>query len=383
MTKVLLVHNIDCTGAISGGIDSVVAGLIEHAPREFELHLVCETGEEAVAPVGKWVTLEFAGREVRVFSVCVARPAMSRRFVPNSLRFFWSVLIHRGCLEVARLVIVHRLEYLCLPFGGSRTGVMVHQDPRSMLASGSDVRWKYFPFLYRLLERALVRRASLMWVVRRSAQNYYSALVKMRVPVIFVRTWANPRFFTSRLVNRSAMDGLIRLIWVGRFDSQKDPKLAVDVIRVLVERGMRVSLSMLGAGPLFDEIEKAVQESGLGSNISLLGHCMPAEVAGSFGEADFLLLTSRYEGMPIAVLEAFQCGVPAVSVPIDGIDELITNETGRVSPSRSPEDVAATIVQAVGEDYSRGLVSALTKHDPEKIVAEIYGELAVPDSDGA
>jgi glycosyltransferase involved in cell wall biosynthesis len=115
--------------------------------------------------------------------------------------------------------------------------------------------------------------------------------------------------------------------FVGRLEPQKDPLAAVEVMRAL--SGTDIQLAIIGDGELRALAEKAAEAS---SRIQFLG---ALDAKPLFSAFDALLCTSRYEGMPVAFLESLNAGVPIISYPVGGTDELIDEGgTGYVVPPK-------------------------------------------------
>ena len=65
---------------------------------------------------------------------------------------------------------------------------------------------------------------------------------------------------------------------------------------------------------------------------------------------DVLLMTSKYEGLPLVILEALACGTPVVSTDVGGIRECLQTETGVVLP----EDASDVAYASAGDPGSAG-----------------------------
>jgi glycosyltransferase involved in cell wall biosynthesis len=120
--------------------------------------------------------------------------------------------------------------------------------------------------------------------------------------------------------------------FVGRLEAQKDPLAAVAVMKALV--GNDVELAIIGDGELRAQVES--EALGSSARVRLLG---AREAKPLFSAFDALLCTSRYEGMPVAFLESLNAGVPIVSYPVGGTDELI--EEGRTGMVVAPDPARA------------------------------------------
>jgi glycosyltransferase involved in cell wall biosynthesis len=118
----------------------------------------------------------------------------------------------------------------------------------------------------------------------------------------------------------------LRLISVGRIANQKDFATLVSAV-ALLPRGS-VELQILGDGPLRSSIEAQITGLQLDTVVEMAGSVndVPARLAA----ADAFVLSSHYEGMPIAVLEAMAAGLPVVATDLDGIREVVTPEGTRL-----------------------------------------------------
>jgi glycosyltransferase involved in cell wall biosynthesis len=125
-----------------------------------------------------------------------------------------------------------------------------------------------------------------------------------------------------------------QLVTVMRLSSPKEPLVLVDVVAELPEE---VQLSIIGDGDLKAKVLALVRERNLLSRIRVLGETDPAPVLAS---AHMFVFASRYEGMPMTVLEAMRSGLPVVSNSLPGVDEALgsASETQLSSPS-----IAATV----------------------------------------
>jgi glycosyltransferase involved in cell wall biosynthesis len=118
----------------------------------------------------------------------------------------------------------------------------------------------------------------------------------------------------------------LRIVSVGRLADQKDFPTLVSAI-ALLPRGS-VKLQVLGDGPQRPMLEQQIAKLGLGDVVQLAGAV--GDVPERLAAADVFVLSSHYEGMPIAVLEAMAAGMPVVATDLDGIREMIPDEGARL-----------------------------------------------------
>lgn len=127
----------------------------------------------------------------------------------------------------------------------------------------------------------------------------------------------------------------------GRLDSQKGQLFLLQAIDELVHRHHRhVRLVILGTGPLKEQLSNFVVDHNLQSAVSLEGFV--TNPADWYRRADLFVLSSLYEGMPNALIEAVACGTPVLSTDCpSGPKEILDDgRCGRLIP---PADVPALV----------------------------------------
>ena len=108
---------------------------------------------------------------------------------------------------------------------------------------------------------------------------------------------------------------------VGRLVAQKNPLLFVAAAAALRRELPGARFMLIGDGPLRDAVAAAVRAAGMVDSCALLGE--RADVDVLLREADLFWLTSGWEGLPNAVIEAMACGLPVVATDVGGTVELV------------------------------------------------------------
>jgi glycosyltransferase involved in cell wall biosynthesis len=112
-------------------------------------------------------------------------------------------------------------------------------------------------------------------------------------------------------------DGPLRVVVVGALSTEKNPGLALQTI-VGVDG---VEARFVGGGPLLGSLSAAATEAGVRDRVEFVG---PVDnVNPHLQWANALLLTSKTEGLPGAVLEAGAAGLATVAVDVGGISEAV------------------------------------------------------------
>lgn len=105
-------------------------------------------------------------------------------------------------------------------------------------------------------------------------------------------------------------NGVLRLVSVGRLESQKNYSFIIPVIRRLVDNGINVKYKIAGEGSRRERLQKEIADSGLNDHMMLLGNCH--NIADILNDSDIFLMPSLYEGLGIAHMEAQCIGIPCI-----------------------------------------------------------------------
>ena len=166
---------------------------------------------------------------------------------------------------------------------------------------------------------------------------------------------------------------------VGRLSSEKGQDIALRALAIARRRGAAVTLAFAGDGPDADALRALASELGVTDSAVFLGH--QKQVGVVYRSADMLVMPSRSEAMPNALLEAMTLGVPVVATRVGGVPEVAEDgQTGWIVDPESPERLADAIVECVADAaerarrVERARVVAVQRHDPARR-AERYLQL--------
>jgi len=121
-----------------------------------------------------------------------------------------------------------------------------------------------------------------------------------------------------------------------RLDHQKGIDVMIDVAKNVVAKHPDAVFVVAGGGPLTGVVDGWAEKAGLSSNMKFLGaiDTVPLHLQAS----DIFLLTSRWEALPISIVEAFRAARPVIATDCGGVSELVDDSVGALCPV---EDVAA------------------------------------------
>ena len=139
------------------------------------------------------------------------------------------------------------------------------------------------------------------------------------------------------------------VLFPARLVPQKDPHLMLDVAAAVAAQRPEVLFHVLGDGPMEDELRSRTAALGLGGHV--LFHGPKADVRPWYAACAAMLLTSTFEGIPVAIFEAMAMRLPVVAPALPGIAELVGDGAGELIEQRDDAAAyaAALIALATGE----------------------------------
>ncbi len=171
-----------------------------------------------------------------------------------------------------------------------------------------------------------------------------------------------------------APNGEKLLVHTSNFREVKRVKDAIRALKLILDKGVKTKLLLIGDGPDRGECQALARELGIWQQTRFLGK--QSELASVLSASDVFLIPSGNESFGLAALEAMACGVPVVSSDVGGLPEVnIDGETGFVVPVGDVEALAERTFQIL-ED--RDLHSKLSKGAFGRSTGEFAKEQIVP-----
>ena len=159
------------------------------------------------------------------------------------------------------------------------------------------------------------------------------------------------------------------IIGCGRLVEQKDFETLIRAFR-LVRDKRPARLLILGEGPLRGALEALAAALGLTDDVSLPG--FDRNPFAAMRAADVFALSSRWEGLPTALIEALACGVPVVATdcPSGPFEVLKGGSLGRLTGLADPAGLALATLQTLDDPGPR---AARTERAQDYTVARAAG----------
>ena len=237
----------------------------------------------------------------------------------------------------------------------TRLVVSVRNDPNKEY--GSDV-------LRKTAVKLLFHRANGCVFQTEDAAAYFPEAVRRKSAIIF-----NP---VSEVFFRTAHRGDgEHIVAFGRLAPQKNHRLLIDAYAMLPAEYRKDKLIIYGDGPLKDELTMYCAEKGLADSVLLPGNV--PDVADRLARAKLFVLSSDYEGLPNALMEAMSVGVACIAAdcPCGGPKTLIEhNVNGLLVPCKDARALCESMKRLLDSRDLRNALGSRAKRTAEAFRSE-------------
>lgn len=143
---------------------------------------------------------------------------------------------------------------------------------------------------------------------------------------------------------------------VGKLQREKGHDILARALAAL-PAGSRTHAAVAGTGMLEEELRRLAASLGVSDRFHLLG--FQSDVLGLLKAADYFVMPSRYEGFPIALLEAMALGKPIIAAAVNGIPEAIEDGVnGLLVPPGDERALAAAILRLAADPVEAARLGA-------------------------
>lgn len=223
------------------------------------------------------------------------------------------------------------------------------------------------------LERArrnLIKYSNIIVFQTPNARDYFDERVKNKSTVI-------PNPISLPVLQWDQLHTKKHIIFVGRIDFwQKRPDLLVDAFALVFQKHPDYELHICGSGKAMARLKSHISKLGLDNNIVL--HGAVNNVTEHLLQSEIFVLTSDFEGIPNALLEAMALGMPVVSTDCSpgGASFLINNNiNGQLVPRGNAQAIAEAICYYIehrneAKIHAKEARNSVMRFDPSIIVQQ-------------
>jgi glycosyltransferase involved in cell wall biosynthesis len=298
---------------------------------KYDIHLGLVTAADAAgAELPPWVTVHaLDSKRARAGAFPLLRLAHQIR--PD--------VILSGAAEVSFLVLLLR------PLFPRKMQILIRQNGTvsSGLTYGNAphyTRWLY-RLLYRRADRVICQSCAMAEDLTRELGIDREQLTVLPNPVDLEGIRAASNAPSARIGPGP------HLLAVGRLVREKGFDMLIEALAAVRETFPGADLIIAGSGPEEVALKSLCRNLYLETAVSFVGHVDP--VFAFFPGTTLLVLSSRYEGMSNALLEAAAAGLPLVATPASGgvVDLLCGRQGAWLATECSAKSLAATMVKAL------------------------------------
>jgi glycosyltransferase involved in cell wall biosynthesis len=171
--------------------------------------------------------------------------------------------------------------------------------------------------------------------------------------------------------------------FVGRLTGIKRPEVFIEAADLVARADRRARFLIAGGGELEPAVRAAADARGLAARVSFLG--WRRDVAPVYAASDLVVVTSRNEGTPVALIEGMAAAIPGVCFAVGGVPDVIAApDLGVLVPDGDVDALAAAIRRLFDDDRrrtdmgARGRASVVERFGVERLtrdLAALYREL--------
>lgn len=157
-----------------------------------------------------------------------------------------------------------------------------------------------------------------------------------------------------------------KAICVGRLNEQKGYEYLIDAWAIVSKRHPDWILNAYGSGEIRNQLQERINEKGVPN--SLILNDPTSDIIDKYLESSIYIMSSRFEGFPMVLLEAMSCGLPCVSFDCpNGAKDLIEDgRNGYLVEYLNVEKLAESICKLIEDEALRMKLGTNAKEDVQK-----------------
>lgn len=214
-----------------------------------------------------------------------------------------------------------------------------------IISDRNDPKVEYASLKSRTIMKTLYKKADGFVFQTEEARSYFSKKIQDKSVVI-----ANPvddKFFNVNYCGENSKE----FINVGRLNEQKNQIFLIESFKEIIKKYPDYKLLIYGDGDMKEELSSYIIKNKLNDNVKLCGNV--DNIENVLKDKKGFILSSKYEGMPNALMEAMAVGVPCISTdcPCGGPRELIKNNiNGLLVKSNDKNELVSAMYKIIEND---------------------------------
>jgi glycosyltransferase involved in cell wall biosynthesis len=179
--------------------------------------------------------------------------------------------------------------------------------------------------------------------------------------------------------SQAPAEGGFNLVFVGRLAAVKNHPLLFSAFRTALTAMPDLRLWIVGDGTERNALEDLAVKLGIAAQVKFWGQQL--DVAPYFTGAHAFIMSSKSEGLPVSLLQAFSVGLPVIVTNVGGMAEVVRlTQAGLIVSPTDPDEMAAAILRmarggAEREQFSRNATAAFHARFTLEKMVDAYMDL--------
>lgn len=238
---------------------------------------------------------------------------------------------------------------------------------KTVVSIRSDPKYEYQGVVGKIIKCIIISRADGAVFQTNEARAYFGKKLQNKATIIY--NMISPDFF-----NTDYIDGT-DVVTVGRISAEKNQMLLIKAFKILCTKRQNERLILYGKKDKDLGLESLIDRLGIQDAVFLGGQ--RKDIPRILSKAKLFVLSSDYEGLPNALMEAMAVGVPCISTdcPCGGPRELFGDELkDMLVPVGDVEALADKMIELLSDDEKRLHVGANMRKRAKMFRADVIGE---------
>lgn len=252
------------------------------------------------------------------------------------------------------------MDFLCdIPDGSKKIGES--HIAKNFMRNFHLMEAKGFPhnliarYYRRKQERAIARLDALVVLTQNDAESWRSVRPCVIIP--------NPITVAAGVEHNEQSK---RIISVGRYSEQKGFERLIDAWALIHRQHPGWHVDVFGEGELQDFLQQRIKEKGVQASFHLLPPT--SDIAGEYAQSAFYVMSSRFEGFGLVLVEAMACGLPVISFDCPyGPADIISHQTdGELVPEGDVRQLSQAMSRFIDDSELRKKYGAAAKMSAQR-----------------
>lgn len=163
-----------------------------------------------------------------------------------------------------------------------------------------------------------------------------------------------------------------QIINVARMMEVKNHHELLKGFRLLLDKGIDARLTLIGDGELRDSVLEQIQHLELQERVKLIPKT--DNVYPFLSDADIFILPSKYEGIPMSIIEAMGTGLPIVASKVGGIPDMLENNQSALLCEPNAEAISVCLERFIGSETLRTSCGENARNTSSRFSSKIMAE---------